>query len=66
MSSEEGRQSIDDQRKGLGVGSVPSGSQGGRRVSEGGVGIGIGVAGPSRTKPRLAGTSVLYRLGRKG
>lgn len=57
MSSDEGRKSLDDQRKGLGVGSVPSGSQGGRRVSEGGVGIGIGVAGPSRTKPRLAGTS---------
>jgi hypothetical protein len=57
LSSEEKGKSMDDQRRGLGVGSVSSGPQGGRRVSEGGIGIGIGVAGPSRMKPRLAGTN---------
>jgi hypothetical protein len=52
----EERKSMDDQRRGLGVGYGPG--QGGRRVSEGGIGLGMGmgVAGPSRVRLRTGGT----------
>lgn len=49
----EGRMLSDDPRRGLGMGAVPG--QGGRRVSEGGIGL-MGVAGPSRVRPMTAGT----------
>jgi len=55
----EERKPIDDQRRGLGVGYLPG--QGGRRVSEGGLGLAMGVAGPSRVRPRTAGTEETAR-----
>lgn len=47
------RRSSDDQRKGLGLGMVNMPSPAGRRVSEGGAAVGMGIAGPSRIRPKI-------------
>jgi hypothetical protein len=47
------RRASDDPRKGLGLGISGTSSQAGRRVSEGGIDAGPGVAGPSRVRPKI-------------